>query len=294
VGVPVATLWVAPDLARPVDEPSLTGTADVARWVASMDVAQRRELVGRVATQALYGDRVEVLERRGAWSRVVVPGQPTSLDPRGYPGWLPNSQLDRPPAGGARTAVVTRPVGVLRDVSHTGRALGALSFGTRLPAVAADPDGVTVALPGGGEGWLAAPDVAVVDPVAPPRPTSDEVVRTAELFSGVPYLWGGTSSAAFDCSGFTSLVYGASGVVLPRDAADQAAAGTPVDRSQLRPGDLLFFSTGRARESIHHVAMYVGYGRMIQAPATGRAVETVAVGSAAWAGGFWGARRYIT
>jgi gamma-D-glutamyl-L-lysine dipeptidyl-peptidase len=88
-------------------------------------------------------------------------------------------------------------------------------------------------------------------------------------------------------------VYGVHGVVLPRDADDQAGVGTPVDRSLLQPGDLLFFSSSADQRSIHHVSMYIGNGMMIQAPATGRTVETVPVDTPSYARQFWGARRYL-
>src|ERR671927_1712735 len=78
VAVAVATLWVSPQYARPL---------------AHLDTAARRALVGKIETQALYGERVRVLERRGAWDKVVVPDQPTPRDRRGYPGWVRASEL---------------------------------------------------------------------------------------------------------------------------------------------------------------------------------------------------------
>ena len=168
-----------------------------------------------------------------------------------------------------------------------------LSFDTRLPVVATHGSSVVVATPSGDEGMLAAGDVEVSDG-RPPVPTGAELVRTAQAFSGLPYLWAGTSSSGFDCSGFTSAVYGAHGLVIPRDADDQAAAGTPVDPNRLEPGDLLFYAYDGGRGEIHHVSMYVGDGMMIQSPATGRTVETVPVDSQPYAGEFWGARRYLS
>ena len=294
VDVAVANLWAEPDQARPLDAPSLARPVDVDAWLAAMTVDDRRWLVDRLVTQALYGDRVTVDEVAGGWAKVVVLRQPTSLDPRGYPGWLPTVQLSArlgPPTTGA-DAVVVAPTEPLRDPADPGRVLLELSFNTRLPVVAADGTWFTVGLPGGGVGLLGVSGGSVASVDRPP-PTGDEVVRSAQMFTGVDYLWAGTSAAGFDCSGFTSAVYAAHGVVIPRDAHDQAAAGAPVERSDLRPGDLLFFASGADRDSVNHVGMYVGDGRMIQAPATGRTVETVSIDRPGLVSGYWGARRYL-
>ena len=293
VTVEVATVWNAPGVARPVDEPSITNPVDVRQWTAAMSHEEKLWLVDRLVTQALYGERVVVREVAGEWARVVVTGQPSSLDPDGYPGWIPAVQLR---AGEARvtptSAVVTRPSTTLRNAADPSRPLLDLSYNSPLPVLSAGPTEVTVALPTGGQGLLAASDVDVAPP-GPQRTTGADLVGGARLFSGLPYLWAGTSAAGFDCSGLTLALYGAQGIVLPRDADDQAGVGTPVDRSRLQPGDLLFYSSGEERSSIDHVSMYVGDGMMVQAPATGRTVETVPVDSPAYAPRFWGARRYL-
>lgn len=295
VDVAVANLWEAPEQARPLDAPSLAKPVDMDAWLASMTTDDRLWLVGRLVTQALYGDQVTVVETAGDWAKVVVPRQPTSLDPRGYPGWLPTAQLTRTPpvTGTGATVTVTRAATTLGDPDRPDRTLMELSFDTRLPEVDGDPTWVIVAVPGGGRGRLARTDVRVVTPDMRPRAGGEEVVGAAEQFVGVAYLWGGTSGAAWDCSGLTSAVYASHGVVIPRDADDQAAAGWAVDKDDLRPGDLLFYATGPDRESIHHVGIYAGDGRMIQAPATGRRVETVPIDRPGLASEFWGARRYL-
>lgn len=288
VTVTVANVWNAPGRARPVDAPSLRNPVDIKGWIAAMTHEDKLWLVDHLVTQALYGEAVRVEEISGDWARVVVTGQASRLDPAGYPGWIPVAQLragEFPPA--PTTAVVTRAATTLQ----AGDPLE-LSFNTRLPVLSTSAGEVTVALPTGSRGRLAAGDVAVSGPG--PRPvTAEELVAGARQFSGLPYLWAGTSSAGFDCSGFTAAVYGVHGIVLPRDADDQAGAGTPVDRSRLQPGDLLFYASGADQRSIHHVSMYVGNGMMIHAPATGRTVETVSVDTPVHARQFWGARRYL-
>jgi cell wall-associated NlpC family hydrolase len=95
-------------------------------------------------------------------------------------------------------------------------------------------------------------------------------VAKSEL--GVPYLWGGTSpKTGFDCSGLMQYAYGRVGIHIPRVAAEQFQVGTPVGLHQLREGDLVFFKESDGY--IHHVGMYVGDGRFIQAPQTGENVD---------------------
>jgi cell wall-associated NlpC family hydrolase len=104
--------------------------------------------------------------------------------------------------------------------------------------------------------------------------SADAVISYASNFLGVPYVWGGTTPAGFDCSGFVKYVYAHFGVTLPRVAADQQKVGTYVSRADLKPGDLVFFG-----EPAHHVGIYVGNGYMIHAPHTGDVVKIAPLNS---------------
>ncbi len=93
----------------------------------------------------------------------------------------------------------------------------------------------------------------------------------AESRIGAPYRYGGAGPDAFDCSGLVAYAYRQAGVTLPRTAAQQYAAVTPVPRRDLRPGDLLFFRVnGR---SVGHVGIYAGDERFVDAPQTGGTVR---------------------
>lgn len=101
---------------------------------------------------------------------------------------------------------------------------------------------------------------------------SDNLLRSALSCRGVPYVRGGTGRGGFDCSGFTQYVYARQGVYLPRTAADQAGVGTRISRSDLRPGDLVFFA-GTYKRGISHVGIYLGNGNFIHAPRSGTTVR---------------------
>jgi gamma-D-glutamyl-L-lysine dipeptidyl-peptidase len=293
VDVPAATLWVEPGQARAVDTRAVADGADPSAWVRGMSVAEKHWLVGRLETQALYAAPVRVLETSGSWSRVVVPGQPTPRDARGYPGWVPAAQLTRTaPQPALFTATVRRPTAWAFATPGLDRRVLELSYGTRLPAFAWTPDYAEVILLGGQHAYLPRAAVSVAPAGArPTRVTGEQLVAEARKFLGLQYLWAGASGFGVDCSGFTYLVHRELGITIPRDAGPQAEKGRRVaSREALRPGDLVFFAT--ASGDVHHVAMYVGDGVMIHAPATGRPVSLAALADEPYASEYAGARRY--
>jgi len=274
IDVAVATLWKAPGIYRAIDRPSLTNPVEPIVWSKNLaTTASRVWLDSHVQTQALYGQAVHVLAVRGGWAKVAVGDEPDPQDPRGYPGWLPSSQLrtgfdDR----GKYVVAVAR--NALLDVD--GRTL-MLSYGTRLPLVRWGGDFAVVRTPDG---------VGTVSGVEKPLPYSAaSIVRQAERFVGVRYLWGGLSAWGYDCSGLIWAVYRAHGITIPRDADPQFRHGTAVSLDALKPGDLLFYGS---ESYVHHVSIYAGGGRMVEAPDSAHSVRIVPVRH----GGLVGARRY--
>ena len=245
VRVPVANVWEAPNAGHLPLDPHVWPTP-------SVTYAQRIALVGHMPTQALYGETVRVLARRGGWTQIAVPDQPSPLDRRGYPGWVRSWQLG---SAFAAPLVVTARSAKLANGTEVG-------FGTQVP-VGAVPAPATRALPR----------------------TRADLVRSAKLFVGLHYLWGGLSAWGYDCSGLTWAVYRAHGTTIPRDADAQFAAGTAVPLAKVLPGDLLFYE----HPVVGHVAMYVGGGRMIEAPNSRSEVRIVPVRTS----DFRGARRFF-
>ena len=120
---------------------------------------------------------------------------------------------------------------------------------------------------------------------------ADELIGNAMGLIGVAYRFGGTSpSTGFDCSGFMQHIFRkAFAVNLPRTSAEQARVGTYVARTDLQPGDMVFFRTHGSR--ISHVGMYVGNNRFIHAPRTGKRIEIVSLSNKYWNARYATARR---
>jgi cell wall-associated NlpC family hydrolase len=125
------------------------------------------------------------------------------------------------------------------------------------------------------------------------RDGAGAMVRRAMGFLGVPYVRGGNNSQdGFDCSGFTRYIFEHSlGMVLPRRADEQARSDRllTINRSELKPGDLVFFNT--MRRTFSHVGIYLGDGKFIHAPRAGEVVRVEDMRSAYWSRRFTGARR---
>lgn len=121
--------------------------------------------------------------------------------------------------------------------------------------------------------------------------TASELVVSAMGFLGVPYKRGGNSfDQGLDCSGFVRLIYEQTvGLVLPRRSAEQAAATQPIDKSELKPGDLVFFNT--LKSAFSHVGIYVGDNKFIHSPRSGGVIRVEDMRVSYWQTRFDGARR---
>jgi cell wall-associated NlpC family hydrolase len=113
---------------------------------------------------------------------------------------------------------------------------------------------------------------------APPVSAAGTAVEIALEELGKPYRYGALGPSTFDCSGLTKFVYGAAGIVLPHSAAGQYGSGRRVNRSQLQPGDLIFW------RGLGHVGIYIGGGRMVHAPQTGDVVTISSIDQGTYVG----------
>ncbi|WP_153032268.1 C40 family peptidase [Amycolatopsis sp. YIM 10] len=124
-----------------------------------------------------------------------------------------------------------------------------------------------------------------------PPGAANDALQAALSKRGSEYQWGATGPREFDCSGLTSWAYKQAGISIPRTSRQQYTAGKPVSLNALQPGDLLFFDDGTGNPgAIHHVGMFVGNGKMVDAPTEGQLVD---VRSMKGDGHLMGARRIV-
>ena len=121
----------------------------------------------------------------------------------------------------------------------------------------------------------------------PYRPTAkaaerQEVIEAARNMLGVPYRYGGTSpTRGFDCSGLVQYAHSQAGIEVPRTTGEQYRAALPIHRQALRPGDLVFFRTHKYRY-VSHVGIYLGKGKFIHAPSSGKHVSIASLKDDYW------------
>ena len=117
---------------------------------------------------------------------------------------------------------------------------------------------------------------------------ASRLISIAKSKLGLPYVWGATGPKSFDCSGLTSWCYKQIGITIPRTSRDQGKAGKYVSKSNLQPGDLIFFNN-----PISHVGMYIGNGNMIHAPKPGDVVKIVSIHSNYYTSRYNTSRRFL-
>lgn len=296
VQVAVSNLWESPDKVRKLDEPSLSAPVEIEKWLTAMDkkgTDGRLGLLGRLESQLLYGEPVQVVEEKERWMRVCCLEQASPKDSRGYPGWIPTCQLTTHPEydkawSQGPYAYVWVPHTELTK-KKTGEKVP-LSYMTKLPWIKTEKDEVHVVTPDGMTGQISVDHVKVAHQL--PIATPQERVEKAHKFLGLPYLWGGTSSHGYDCSGFMYRIFAAGGIRIPRDASVQAQYGENIPLDQIKPGDLLFFAYEKGQGRIHHVGMYIGDNSFIHSPRTGQPIKVNRLTDAPYEEELCVARRY--
>jgi gamma-D-glutamyl-L-lysine dipeptidyl-peptidase len=236
--------------------------------LATLSVSNLRtqpDHTSELVSQTLMGTPMKVLDSNNGWYRVQTPEH--------YIGWMDTAGLQR----------VTQKE--LDSWKRSNRYLynSMLGYAYNAPGkkgeivtdlvlddlfeVEAEVKGfLRIKIPDGRTAYVRKADCISFDDWSYSQPNVQSVLSFARQMMGSPYLWGGASSKAVDCSGFVKLVYYTQGIILARDASQQARHGEPIDFSNmnnLKPGDLLFF--GSSEQQISHVGIYLGKGNFIHA-----------------------------
>lgn len=253
--------WYNP---RVTDLPSTLAAAPYRLVAVSTPVLQEPREGAEWVTEAVLGEPAHLLGIAGEWARIALPLQPSPLHELGYPGWSPASSLRE---SGEQPSLQT-VAGRAPLCDNDGRTLAHLPMGALLArdGLPPGPAGVPVRTGSGELRYVAEADTEPWPPC--PRGGRELILRTLQVWRGLPYVWGGTSSlTGTDCSGLTHRTYGRAGVIIPRDAADQFEAAprkAPHTLDGALPGDLVFFQHAESAR-IDHVGVYLGDAEYLSA-----------------------------
>ena len=212
-----------------------------------------------LATQALLGTPLRVLDKSGSWYRVQTPDK--------YIGYIENSAISFSKEFVAEL-VYTAPFGFSYLMpNNDSQKISDLVYGDVLEILEEGKSFMKVGYPDGRVAFVGSENLSKIeDFVGSRKPIM--VLESSQEMLGVPYLWGGTSWKGVDCSGFTRTSFLMNGIYLPRDASQQALVGDEIDTEpgydNLKGGDLLFF--GRIVDNgpkVTHVALYLGNMKFI-------------------------------
>ena len=228
--------------------------------VAFMRVAPGHDK--EMATQSLMGMPLRLLEKRGDWWRAQTPD--------GYISWVvdnslaPKTVAEMDAWRAAPRLVVTAPYQVRAYTTPTAKGVrdvvtdlvnGDIVEGSLTPK---KNGRVQITLPDGRKGWVDAADVTDINTWAAQNFDAEKILDLAYSMEGSPYFWGGTSVKNLDCSGLAKVSYLSNGIILMRDASQQALTGKRIEASDwrtCRPGDLLFFGNAKTGR-VTHVAIH--------------------------------------
>lgn len=240
--------------------------------LSACNIRSRPAHSAELSTQATLGTPLRIYERSGDWYRVQTPddyfgwldaGGFTILREAAFDQWQQSSRVVFMPDMGFALAAPR----------YGARRVSDLIAGNILQLVESGSDFTQVRFPDGRLAYILTAELMPYESWLATRvPSPENILSTAAEHLGRPYLWGGTSGKAMDCSGFTKTVFYLNGLLLPRDASQQVHVGQEVGAdttlANLMPGDLLFFgraATPEQPEKITHVAIYQGNGKIIHA-----------------------------
>jgi SH3-like domain-containing protein len=253
------------DSIRQLPEASL---GDKTWGLATLSVSNMRakpDDAAELVSQALLGTPMKILDYKEGWYRVQTP--------ENYIGWIGEKELQRLNETELELwkksdrYIFNRISGnAFYSADKKRVVMSDLVLGDILEVKGASKGFYQVRFPDGRIGFVKKSECISWQEWTGRSPDPKAIIQTVSQMMGIPYLWGGSSTKAMDCSGLTKIVYFSQGIILARDASQQARYGEHPDftvHKNLQPGDLLFF--GRNAQRVTHVGIYLGNEEYINA-----------------------------
>lgn len=243
--------------------------------VVNLMDAPGRSLQKNAVTQARMGDVLRLLKKQGEWFLVQMEDS--------YIGWIDGSKIVtmsdeelKNYLSGPFALIVSKFAQLYRSPNESDSIDEKIVQGSVIPCVSQKEGWLLLRLPDGREMFVNSNDAKAFEKrseVFSEKKDAEYIINLAKQHLGLPYLWAGTTSYGFDCSGFTQFCFKMAGYFLRRDADMQFEQGEPVpDRKDLKPGDLVFFQTYKPGPS--HVGIYIGEMKYIHSGSRGVAINS--------------------